>query len=253
MKKQIALGALLACVSSSYGQLSLGAHTWEESTYGSISVVGETQSSVDALQTSDTVALSAYNLSNVRPNSSGSGYQINQYYTLSTGAIPIEISSFKYFLNGKVVVGGGNATGGFATTWKSVVNIWAYNDANDNGIFDSGDSRYGGNPIKTTGTANTILTTQSGNGYSIYTQTYSATDPASYILGAHSDYLIEWRSLGDISGSNIGGPPSTITYEVTEPIFAGHVFGFEYQAVPEPGTMIILGIAGVAALRRRRM
>jgi len=159
---------------------------------------------------------------------------------------PTQISNLTISGDYKWVNGGGNFIDP-ASKNAALVEIYQYVDANNNGHYDNGETIY---PVPVNG--GTAFLTVTGNGYGLKTSSY--TDPTPYVLGPNTHYILlaEIYDTSTFSVTNNGDPDNIYTAEFPSPSFGGITASFNYLAVPEPGCLALIAIAGTSTLMRRR-
>lgn len=160
-------------------------------------------------------------------------YQSAAFFTLTTGAAPVQLSNITVSYNGKEVVSGGSTATFSARQF--------YRADLSTGSFGS-DFYYG-----------TYLPARTTPG--VYIETLSTGLPTT-LLAANTEYRLymDVYPIIDVSaypaGSSMLGYALEYGGEVA-PWLGGLTVGFNALAVPEPGTALLFA-AGVAALLRRR-
>lgn len=172
---------------------------------------------------------------------------IRQRFGFEIGNTPILFSNLRRNLNGKVVLSGGQPGARITDlTVSTSLGLFWFNDSNNNTTWELGETQQG-----LTGVFAEPLLVLTQNSFQGYNDPEPYNFP-NYILSPHQHYFFEHTIRTTwFGGTNNGNPPWVATLEYDSP-FTGHQSFFDYQAVPEPGTIVVLGLAGLAALRKRR-
>jgi len=165
---------------------------------------------------------------------------LDVFISFVTGNIPVQVSDFRLRSAGKVVNGGGNAETPSTLVGAAGV-LWEYEDGDANGNYTVGETAYLAQIV-----GNVFHTGLTGNGFTPYG--YGALNESTYVLAANTTYVMQFRTADLISQSGLGSSPSVA---VTNEIFEDRL-EFDYEAVPEPASMIAIGIGMLGTLRRRR-
>ena len=68
----------------------------------------------------------------------------------------------------------------------------------------------------------------------------------------HQDATYAYRGLRGGSCSDYGGHLYAANRNYDTPTYEYHIYGFRVSEVPEPATIVMLALAGVGMLRRRK-
>lgn len=164
---------------------------------------------------------------------------------LAVGAMPVRFRFEQFSYDGKLVLSGGVPLSGGSAEVFSNISLALYEDNNGNGIFDNfgeiadvlvQDSRR--------------LATQVGPGVSFFNGSFLGAGNDLYLI-PESNYVVLF-GLDYVGNANGNISTNAVTVEYHEPVFSGLQVDFSAEAVPEPATMTVLGLAALVAWRRKK-
>ncbi len=168
------------------------------------------------------------------------------WFAFKTGDFPVLMDTMVARVQGKLVVAG--ARGADDTTRTEWRHRWfEYEDANDNGLFDGGETSF----ILTSQLNAAILPNVTGERIDNFDE--SPLVHTSVLFAANTSFFLlsSFVVVADYAVAS-GDPNLVITHEYQSPAFNGVTYSFNAQPVPEPASLIALGLGAAALLRRSR-
>lgn len=168
------------------------------------------------------------------PSQSGTfGGPQGAYFSVNTGINPTLLTSITMSWNGKEV-NSGNVGGSANSTLISRGVLYENGFGGDIDLKDTFPER-------------------DGQGYWIEDVDLNNSDIILNPLTTYTVYLNVYPIYTVTNGSGASAPGYSLEYGgLWSPIFDGLTLSMNYQAVPEPGTMVLLGVPALLAWRRRR-
>jgi hypothetical protein len=163
------------------------------------------------------------------------GFQASAYFTLTTGAAPVQLSDILVSYNGKEVLSGGS-TASFIGRQFYRGQLYVGGFGNDFGYA-------------------TYLPDRTAQG--VYIEDLSTALPGT-LLAANTAYTLYMDVYPDVLLTSYPGGSSMLGYALefggtVAPFFDGLTVSFNAVAVPEPGSLLLLGLGTAAVLLRRRV
>ena len=166
------------------------------------------------------------------------------YFSMTTGAFPVQVGNIQTHYNGKYVYSGAQFDDTFI--WINDWSIVEVFDLVEDGVWDN----------EVTWDLSTQDTTDSGftdQGLMVIDEPGKPMVPDPVMLAPNSVFAVRLReqlfSFHEITPLD---PNIVMTAEWVDPAYTGAHIEFQYRAVPEPATLCLAPLGGLIVIRRRR-